>query len=139
MVIERHLAIYGKIDVAYFVVDWRLEFTRVQRMTACGTPPLDASSSVAGLFNEVLQHTMNLVELCLDFRGVFQLCLEVLPYLNELVINDGEDFSTPNGRSRWSSRSPSFSRTSRPPWSTFSRLCPRHRVTCSSFAASATQ
>ena len=45
---------------------------------------------------------MNFIKLVLDFRGVFQLGLEVPPHLNELVINDGEDFSTLNLRSCWS-------------------------------------
>jgi len=80
-----------------------------------------SSSSIAGLFNQLLQQTMNLVKLCLDFRAVFQLGLEVLPHLTEFVINDGEDFSTLNLRSRWSWRSRSSSRTSRPTWSPFSR------------------
>jgi len=71
-----------------------------------------ASSSVAGLLNQFLQQTVNLVKLCLDLRGVLQLGLEVLPDLNEPVINDGEDFFTLNLRSCWSCRSRSSSRTS---------------------------
>jgi hypothetical protein len=74
---------------------------------------------------------MNLVKLCLDFRGVLQLGLEVLPDLAELVVNDSEDFSTLNLRSRRSCRSRSSSRTSRPASSHSSCLFRRHRVPCS--------
>jgi hypothetical protein len=70
---------------------------------------LPASARVAGLFNQFLQETVYLVKLCLDFRAVFELGLEVPSDFNELVVNDSEDFRTRHLRSDWSCRSRSSS------------------------------
>jgi len=57
--------------------------------------------------------------------------LEVPPHLNELVINDGEDFSTLNLRSCWSCQSRSSSRTRLATSSSCPRSFRRHRCSCS--------